>query len=148
MVLQGTTSLLDPLLRLLPDRLRTVAVQMSRYAVVGFTITLAVAASYWALAEFAGLDPMVSFTVVFVIFWAVSYITHGTFSFKGHGARDRHHVRASRYLFVSLVGFSLNQFFVWLLVKQLDGPTWWPTLPMVFVTPVILFMLMRRFVYA
>ncbi|MCJ7421409.1 GtrA family protein [Sphingomicrobium astaxanthinifaciens] len=137
----------DPLLRLLPDRLRTVAIQMSRYAVVGLSLTLALAASYWMLADFAGLDPMVSFTIVFITFWGISYVTHGAVSFKGHGERDRPHVRASRYLAVSLVGYSINQFFVWFLVKQLDGPTWWPTVPMIFVTPLILFMLMRRFVY-
>ena len=141
-------SLADPLLRLLPEQLRIIVIQMSRYAVAGFTITLAVAASYWALAEPAGVDPMLSFSIVFLVFWSISYVTHGAFSFRDHGSRDRHHIRASRYLFVTLVGFCLNQFFVWLLVKQLDGPTWWPTVPMIFVTPLILFMLMRRFVYA
>ena len=34
------------------------------------------------------------------------------------------------------------------LVKQLDGPTWWPTIPMIFVTPLLTFALHRRFVYS
>ena len=33
--------------------------------------------------------------------------------------------------------FCVNQVFIWLLVKQLGGPTWWPTIPMVFVTPAL-----------
>lgn len=132
----------------MPEPVRAVVLQMSRYAVAGLAITLALAASYWALAEFGGLDPMLSFAFVFLLFSGVSYVTHGAFSFKGHGSRDRHHIRASRYVAVALFGFGLNQFFVWFLVKHLGGPTWWPTIPMVFVTPLILFMLMRRYVYA
>ena len=37
---------------------RAVAVQMLRYALAGGAITVAVAASYWAIAEFLGVDPM------------------------------------------------------------------------------------------
>ena len=130
-----------------PER-RTVLLQMARYAIAGVAITLAVAASYWALTDFSVLDPMVSFTIVFLFFSLVSYITHGAFSFRGHGERDRHHVRMGRFLAVNLLGFLLNQFFIWLLVKQLGGPTWWPTIPFVFVTPLVTFALHRRFVYA
>ena len=75
------------------------------------------------------IDPNLSLTLVFLVFTAVSYLIHGAFSFRGHGERDRQHVRATRFLVVNLLGFALNQFFVWLLVKQLGGPTWWPIIP-------------------
>lgn len=127
---------------------RTVLFQMLRYALAGFAITLAVAASYWAIAEFLRVDPMVSFTIVFLFFSAVSYFTHGAFSFRDHGPRDRHHVRMARFILVNIIGYLVNQGFIWLLVKQLDGPTWWPTIPMVLVTPLLTFALHRRFVYA
>ena len=127
---------------------RTVLLQMLRYALAGFAITLLVAASYWGIAEYLRVDPMVSFTIVFLFFSAVSYFTHGAFSFKDHGPRDRHHVRMARFILVNVIGYLVNQSFIWLLVKQLDGPTWWPTIPMVFVTPLLTFALHRRFVYA
>jgi len=127
---------------------RTMLLQLIRYAFAGFAITLAVAASYWAIAEYMAVDPMVSFTIVFLFFSGVSYVTHGAFSFKDHGARDRHHVRMGRFLAINLLGFVVNQGFIWMLVKQLEGPTWWPTIPMVFVTPLLTFTLHRRFVYA
>ncbi|QNN64790.1 GtrA family protein [Sphingomonas rhizophila] len=133
--------------RLDPEHRATVA-QLLRYGIAGGVITLAVAASYWALAEFAGLDPMVSLAVVFLFFSGVSYVTHGAFSFRGHEADDPHHVRATRFLAVNILGFALNQFFVWLLVKHFNGPTWWPTIPMVLVTPFITFALHRRYVYS
>ena len=127
---------------------RTVLLQLLRYALAGFAITLAVAGSYWAITDLAGVDPMVSFTIVFIFFSGVSYVTHGQFSFKGHGERDRHHIRMGRFFAINVLGFVINQGFIWLLVKQLDGPTWWPTIPMVFVTPLLTFALHRRFVYA
>ena len=127
---------------------RTISLQMVRYAFAGFIITLFVAASYWAVAELLGIDPMVSLALVFIVFTGISYITHGVFSFRGHGSRDRHHVRAVRFLVVNCIGFATNQFFVWLLVKQLGGPTWWPVIAIIFVTPLLTFALHRRWVYA
>ncbi len=127
---------------------RTVLLQLLRYALAGFAITLAVAGSYWAITDLLHVDPMVSFTIVFIFFSGISYVTHGEFSFKDHGGRDRHHVRMGRFFAINVLGFLVNQGFIWLLVKQLDGPTWWPTIPMVFVTPLLTFALHRRFVYA
>ena len=60
---------------------------------------------------------------------------------------NRQHVRLMRFLVVNLLGFASNQFFVWLLVKKLDGPNWWPVIPIIFVTPVLTFALHRRWVY-
>ena len=51
-------------------------------------------------------------------------------------------------LAINIFGFALNQAFVWYLVKYLDGPTWWPTIPMVLFTPLLTFALHRRFVYS
>ena len=127
---------------------RDALVQLIRYAIAGGAITVAVAASYWVLAEFGGIDPMVSLAIVFTFFSVVSYFIHGAFSFRGHGARDNHHVRGARFMAVNLIGFALNQGFIWVLVKQLGGPTWWPTVPMILVTPLVTFALHRRFVYA
>ena len=47
---------------------RAIAVQMLRYALAGGAITVAVAAAYWAIAEYGGVDPMVSLAVVFLFF--------------------------------------------------------------------------------
>jgi putative flippase GtrA len=134
---------------LLPDdpERRAVALQVVRYAFAGAAITVLVAASYWAVAEFLDVDPMVSLTIVFLFFTVVSYFTHGSFSFRGHGDRDRQHVRLARFLIVNIIGFATNQLFVWLLVKHLGGPTWWPVIPIIFVTPVLTFMLHRRWVF-
>ena len=135
------------ILNRLDDERRAVAVQMLRYAIAGGLITLAAAASYVAIAEVGGIDPMASYTIVFLFFSVVSYLAHGAFTFKGHGTRDRHHVRGTRFVAINVLGFVVNQGFVWYLVKHLGGPTWWPTVPMVLFTPLLTFALHRRFVY-
>lgn len=130
-----------------PSR-RTVVLQALRYGVAGLAITVAFSAAYWLVTEATGMDPNLSLGIVFVAFSAISYFTHGAFSFAGHGERDRPHVRITRFFLVNILGFLANQFWVWLLVKRLDGPTWWPILPFVLVTPWLTFVLHRRWVYA
>lgn len=127
---------------------RAVLLQLVRYGLAGLAITLAAAGSYWAITDLLHIDPMVSYGIVFLVFSGISYITHGEYSFRGHGERDRHHIRMGRFFAINVLGFLVNQLFIWLLVKQLDGPTWWPTIPMVFLTPLLTFALHRRFVYA
>ncbi|GAA4009592.1 hypothetical protein GCM10022280_03090 [Sphingomonas swuensis] len=130
-----------------PDR-RAVLIQAIRYAVAGVAITLAFSAAYWLVTELTGMDPNLALGIVFVIFSGISYFAHGAFSFAGHGERDRQHVRVARFFIVNIIGFVANQFWVWLLVKHFGGPTWWPILPFILVTPWLTFVLHRRWVYA
>jgi putative flippase GtrA len=134
-------------LQVLRER-HAVTFQALRYAVAGLVITLLFSASYWAITEYLGLDPMISLTITFLFFTVVSFVTHGSYSFEGHGSRDRGHVRLARFLAVNLLGFAVNQAFVFVLVKQLGGQTWWPVIAFVFVTPLLTFTLHRRWVYA
>jgi putative flippase GtrA len=136
------------ILNRLDDERRAVAVQILRYGFAGGIITLAVAGTYWGLTDIAHVDPMISYLAAFIFFTGVSYLVHGAFTFKDHGARDNHHIRGSRFLAINILGFALNQGFVWYLVKYLGHPTWWPTIPMIMFTPFLTFALHRRFVYA
>lgn len=136
------------MIRSLPPERRETIAQMMRYGVTGGLVTLGVAGGYWLLAEPGGMEPMLAFTLVFLLFSVVSYVVHSRVTFRGHGARDRAHVRSARFLGVNMAGYVLNQVFVWLLVKQLDGPTWWPMIGFVFVTPLVTFALHRRWVFS
>jgi putative flippase GtrA len=125
-----------------------VAGQVVRYGLAGLIITILFSLAYWVIAEFGGVDPMVSLAIVFAVFSGIGYVTHGAFSFRGHGTRDRQHIRAARFFLVNLAGFALNQLWVWLLVKHLGGPTWWPIIPFIAVTPWLTFALHRKWVYS
>ena len=122
--------------------------QLVRFGLTGGLLTLLVAGGYWMVADLLHVEPMLSLTLNFVVFTGLGYLLHSRFSFRGHGSRDNAPARTARFFTVNVIGFLANQFFVWLLVKQLDGPTWWPVLPIIFVTPLLTFALNRRWVFA
>ena len=122
--------------------------QLVRFGLAGVLLTLLVAGGYWVMATFLGVEPMLSLTLNYVVVTGIGYWLHSRFSFRGHGSRDNEAVRTARFYAVNTIGFLVNQLFVWLLVKQLGGPTWWPVLPILFVTPLVTFALNRRWVFA
>ena len=122
--------------------------QLVRFALTGGLLTVLVAAGYWFVAAVLGVEPMLSLTLNFLVFTGLGYILHSRFSFRGYGTRGNAAARTVRFFTVNVIGFLTNQFFVWLLVKQLGGPTWWPVLPILFVTPFLTFALNRRWVFA
>lgn len=121
--------------------------QALRFIFSGGLLTLAVAASYWILAGPMRVNPMVSLLSVFIIFTLVGYVVHSRFSFRGHGSRGTNALRTIRFFVVSIAALCINQLFVWFLTDYLNGPVWWPILPIVFVTPVFTFFSNRRWVY-
>jgi putative flippase GtrA len=121
--------------------------QIIRFGLTGGLLTVAVAAAYWAVAEFLGVDPLISMTLVYLAFTGVGYVLHSRWSFKGHGSRDKARLRTARFFTANTLGFLSNQFFVWMLTKALHGPNWWPVIPIICVTPFLTFTLNRRWVF-
>lgn len=123
--------------------------QLIRYALTGGFITALGAALYWVTATFMGVHPLLANVLAYALCVAIGYVLHSRWSFKDHGSRDNPARRTSRFFLVSLISFALNSLFVWILTGPLlDGPTWWPVLPMLFVTPLVTFALNRRWVFA
>jgi putative flippase GtrA len=120
---------------------------MVRFGLTGGLMSVLVAAGYWAVATFLGVEPMLSLTLNYLAFTMLGYVLHSRWSFKGHGARDRATLRKFRFLAVNSFGFLLNQFFIWYLVKYLHGPVWWSVIPILLVTPLATFVLQRRWVF-
>lgn len=113
---------------------------------IGMGITAASALSYWVLAQ-AGIDPNIALLLVFVVFTLVGFTAHGRITFGDHRRNDRPGARLVRYAAVSLTGFMANEFFVYVLVKLAGGAVWWPVVPMVLITPWLLFAFNRYWVF-
>ena len=127
---------------------RELVEQMVRFGLTGVLLTLLVAGGYWIAADLFGVEPMLSMTLNYLVFTCLGYVLHSRFSFRGHGARDNPRARTVRFFVVNTTGFLANQFFIWLLVKQMGGPVWWSVIPIVLVTPLLTFSLNRRWVFA
>ena len=46
-----------------------------------------------------------------------------------------------------LSGFVLNEAFTWVLINHFHGPTWWPLIPAIFVTPLATYIFNRQWVF-
>ena len=121
--------------------------QLVRFGVTGLAMTALYAAIYWPLATFV-MNPNLAVVIAFVVATAAGRYAHGAISFRGHGTRSRRTIR--RFFAVQALGFVMQQGFTWVLVTGpfFHGPTWWPLVPAIFVTPFVTFELNRRWVFA
>jgi len=132
----------------LDDDKRALLAQFIRYGVTGLFVTIVGAGAYWLWVNSLHYPPLVANIAAYIVSMALGYFLHARFSFRGHGSGVHSTVRSGKFLLVSLISFALNSFFVWLLTGPLGGANWWPILTMVFVTPVIVFALNRKWVFA
>ncbi len=142
------------------DRLRTSGVlgQIVRFGIAGGLATLLYTIVYWPLATYGhrvlwlgkgAVWPLVANVAGYLAAMVSGYFLHSRWSFRGHGTRDDELRTSSRFFAVSLVSFGLNSVFVWVLTGPLlHGPTWWPLVPILFVTPLVTFALNRLWVFA
>ncbi|MBO9574398.1 MAG: GtrA family protein [Sphingobium sp.] len=124
-----------------------VKAQLLRYAVTGAGVTALQAAIYWLLAGPLAVHPQLANFTGYLAAVASGYVLHGRFSFRGHGGRDRPVARAARFVAVSLVSLGLNAFWVWLWVTHFALPVWAPIPFMGVVTPALVFLLNRQWVF-
>ncbi len=132
--------------RLSPER-RTLFLQVLRYGVTGLFVTACQAAVYWTLAALANFHPQVANGAGYLVAVALGYVLHGAFTFRGHGSRDRPASRGLRFVLVSLLSLALNALWVWLCVTRAGWPEWTPIPAMLFVTPALVFVLNRQWVF-
>jgi putative flippase GtrA len=121
--------------------------QLIRFGLVGAFSTLVYAVVYWPLATYV-IPPLLAVLAAFVVAVTVGYFMHSRWSFKGHGKAEGSAETQSKFLLVQTAGLVLNAAFTWVLTGPLmDGPTWWPLVPAVLVTPFVTFALNRWWVF-
>lgn len=120
--------------------------QLVRFAIVGFSLAALYSAIYWYLATYV-MAPMLAVAVAFIVSASIGFVLHSRWSFRGHGRREDHALKI-KFLLVQASGFVLNEIFTFVLTGPLvHGPTWWPLIPAIFVTPLATFILNRQLVF-
>ena len=90
---------------------------------------------------------MLAVVVAFSVAVTLGFVLHSRWSFRGHGKREDRQMKVKFFL-VQGSGFLLNEAFTWVLTGPLvHGPTWWPLIPAIFVTPLATFALNRQLVF-
>jgi putative flippase GtrA len=119
--------------------------QLVRFGLVGFFLAALYSAIYWYLATFV-MPPMIAVIVGYLVAVSVGFVLHSRWSFRGHGKREDHRLKV-KFFFVQSSGFLLNEVFTWFLTGPMHGPTWWPLIPAIFVTPLATYLLNREWVF-
>lgn len=122
--------------------------QMLRYGISGGLLTLFYSAVYWTMAARLSVPALIANTIAFLLTLAAGWLIHSRWSFRGHGRRERPRIAYARFLLINLAGYALNSFWVWLIVVRLGGSVALSILPIVLITPWLMFWLNRRWTFA
>lgn len=122
--------------------------QILRYGISGGLLTVFYSAIYWTMAARLSVPALIANTIAFLLTLAAGWLIHSRWSFRGHGRRERPRIAHARFLLINLAGYALNSFWVWLIVVRLDGSVPLSLLPIVLITPWLMFWLNRRWTFA
>lgn len=120
--------------------------QLARFAVTGAFVTALGVGVYAFVAMVLGWHPQVGNVLAYVTAMATGYFMHSSWSFRDHGG-ERTNRTMARFLLVSLISYALNALWVWLFYSHLDWGRLAPIVPMLFVTPIVTFVLNRQWVF-
>ncbi|MFT3965899.1 MAG: GtrA family protein [Sphingobium sp.] len=121
--------------------------QLFRYGLVGGGVTALQAAIYWLLAQMLHWHPQLANLAGYIGAVVTGYFAHGAITFRGAAGAGHSTARMARFVAVSLLSLGLNALWVWLTVTIMRLPLWAPVPLMGFVTPGVVFVLNRQWVY-
>ena len=130
----------------LPPERRIVVAQLARFVISGAFVTALGVAVYALVALVLRWHPQVGNFLAYVVAVATGYVMHSQWSFRDHGG-ERTHATRLRFALVSVISYALNSLWVWLLFTRMDLGRAAPIVPMLFVTPVVTFVLNRQWVF-
>lgn len=139
-----------PIVSRLDPRQHPLVLQVIRYGLVGLTVTSGQAAVYWVLATLLHWHSQIANFIGYLVAVSLGYVLHGRVTFRdieAAGSAGAHAARGVRFVLVSLVSLGLNALWVWLCVSWQGWATWTPIPAMLFVTPALVFVLNKRWVF-
>jgi putative flippase GtrA len=119
--------------------------QLIRYGVNGGLVTGLYAIVYLLLDRLLGTHPQLANLGGYVVAVCVGYVLHSRVTFRDHGSRSR--ATQFRFAVASLLSYVVNVFWTWLCTEPLALPSWTPVLPIATLTPPLLFVVNRWWVF-
>ena len=119
--------------------------QMILYALSGGTAA-ALYAVYWALGARLGVGALLANTIAWIVALVSSFRLHSRWTFRDRVGAEKQSARA-RFVAINVGGYLLNSMWIWLLVEQLHRDVRLPLIPILCVTPWLMFYAMRRWAF-
>ena len=129
-----------------PGEAAGVTAQLVRFVMTGGFVTALGIGVYALVAIGLRWNPQLGNFLAYAVAVASGYVLHSRWSFRGHGG-ERTHSTKLRFAVVSVISYALNSLWVWLFYTYLDLGRAVPMIPMLFVTPVVTFLLNRQWVF-
>ena len=129
-----------------PGEAAGVTAQLVRFALTGGFVTALGLGVYAIVALGLRWDPQLGNFLAYAVAVGTGYVLHSRWSFRGHGG-ERTGSTKLRFAIVSVISYALNCLWVWLFYTYLDLGRAVPMIPMLFVTPVVTFVLNRQWVF-
>ena len=133
------------MLSTLPPERRAILGQLLRFLFSGAIVTALGVGIYALVALVLRWHPQIGNLLAYLVAMMTGYVMHSRWSFRDHGQRTRS--TAVRFVVVSLISLGLNSLWVAVLTGPLELSPAWPIVPMLFVTPVVTFVLNRQWVF-
>ena len=130
-----------------PGEAAGVTAQLVRFVMTGGFVTALGIGVYALVAIGLRWNPQLGNFLAYAVAVASGYVLHSRWSFRGHGKAEESIQTRGRFVLVQSGGLVLNMAFTWLLTGPMNGPTWWPLVPAVVVTPLLGFVLNRKWVF-
>ena len=121
-------------------------VQLVRFAIAGFGVTIFSVLVYVGFASGLHVRPLAANVLSYVAGFTASYTVHSRWSFRTEQRQDEG-AALLRFLLASGFAFALNSFWVWLATVALRLSPLAPVPAMMFVTPLASFVLNRWWVF-
>lgn len=118
--------------------------QLFRFGMVGGLATFVNSAIFILLADYLKMLPLVSNLIAFICAFCVSYTGHSYWTFK---STSDHKEKLIKFLSSSLIGLGINSCFVWIVMHVFHQTALVATLPMIFLTPIFLFLVNKLWVF-
>ena len=119
--------------------------QLIRYIIAGLFVTW-LATSVFSALVWHHVDPYLANTGSTGVGLIVGYCVHSRWSFKG-GRNDSETLQLGKFLISAGIAFAINNFWIWLTVKQLGLSPLAATPLMMAATPILSFLLNRYWVF-
>lgn len=128
-------------------RLFTSLFQLFRFGIVGVLATIVhMAAFVIGIEQLAFNENLANFLAFFPAF-VVSYVGHAKFSFRDESTSLLDFKQAGKFLFATGLGFASNLLIVFVSVTLMDVHHRISVILMICITPVLVFLTMKFFVY-
>ena len=133
------------MLSTIPPERREIVGQLLRFLITGAFVTALGVAIYAFVALWLRWHPQLGNLLAYLTAMGTGYVMHSRWSFRDHGERSKG--TAAKFVIVSLISLALNSLWIALITGPLGLSPAWPILPMLFVTPIVTFLLNRHWVF-